>query len=182
MKFFIGLILGIAIAGGVAFYLNKAQNPFIEKGVSTATPGTESSDHLTTLLLAPGNKMQTLPADIPTQATRKPTTSSPSYDFYEVLQGEKEITPQNNPSASTQIKAAYLIQVGAYTQQNLDNDMKARLALLGFVATIQAQENNGKIINKVILGPYQNETDAVGTLQQLAQDNIKATLIHGTIE
>ena len=100
MKFFIGLILGIAIAGGVAFYLDKAQNPFIDKGI-TAAPSTASTSSAAPLLLAPGAKMQSLPSDAAPEVAHKAKdpASAPSYDFYDVLQGKKDIN--SKPSAST---------------------------------------------------------------------------------
>ena len=43
MKFFIGLLIGIGIAGAVAFYLNKAQNPFVDKGFNNSSVNLSAS-------------------------------------------------------------------------------------------------------------------------------------------
>jgi cell division protein FtsN len=182
MKFFIGLLIGIGIAGGVAYYLNKAQNPFVDKGFNqSATQTTSSSSPVssTPLVLAPGTTMQqasSSPQVAPSPAAAKANASTPSYDFYDVLQGKKNINPK--PSASKAVvRAGYFVQAGAFSDSDLANNMKAKLALLGISAKIVATEENNAIINKVLIGPFNDTNQAQSMVDQLNQQSINATMV-----
>ncbi len=182
MKFIIGLLLGIAIAGGVAYYLNKAQNPFVNKGltnVAASQPISNNNNSISSapLELAPGNKMQIAPSPQP-QATvsAKNNASAASYDFYDVLQGKKDIRPAaSQPKAQT---SAYYVQAGAFSDPNLANNMKAKLALLGFSAKIIASEENNAVINKVLLGPFNSSAQAQDMVSQLNDQSVNSTVIN----
>ncbi len=179
MKFIIGLLLGIAIAGGVAYYLNKAQNPFVNKGltnVAASQPISNNSISSAPLELAPGNKMQIAPSPQPQAPTAaKNTASAASYDFYDVLQGKKDIRPAaSQPKAQT---SAYYVQAGAFSDPNLANNMKAKLALLGFSAKIIASEENNAVINKVLLGPFNSSAQAQDMVSQLSDQSVNSTII-----
>lgn len=185
MKFFIGLLIGIGIAGGVAFYLNKAQNPFINKGFSPANyntsghnaPNLNSSE---VLILAPGTKMQRLEPKLLSSEVvieDKPSASTPTYDFYDVLQGKKDINLKNTPPEPKSKAHDYMVQAGAFSNQDLANNMKARLALLGYLAKIRAQQENGKVINRVLLGPFNDLSTAQSLSETLYQQDINATII-----
>lgn len=183
MKFIIGLLLGIAIAGGVAYYLNKAQNPFVNKGltnVAASQPISSSNNNNASsapLELAPGSKMQIAPSPEPqASAVPKNNASAANYDFYDVLQGKKDIRPAaSQPKAQT---SAYYVQAGAFSDPNLANNMKAKLALLGFSAKIVASEENNTVINKVLLGPFNSSAQAQDMVSQLNDQSVNSTIIN----
>ena len=183
MKFFIGLLLGIIIAGGTAYYLNKAPNPFVDKGISSSNNQTSQSNSSGPLILAPGTKMQQVTATNNNNsssnqaANDKMAASTPSYDFYDVLQGKKDITPKPASSEAKVASTGYLIQVGAFAKEDLANNMKAKMALLGYATKIKSQQENGKIINKVLMGPYSDINQAQSMVDQLKQQDINATII-----
>lgn len=177
MKFIIGLLIGIGLAGGVAFYLNKAQNPFVDKGLglsNSSDPVTQIKNNLQPITLAPGTKMQQA-SSAPT-ANTKPAASTPAYDFYDVLQGKKDLSTKEVASAVTQER--YMIQVGAFNDPDQANDMKARLALLGFNSKIRSQQNNQQIINRVLIGPFNDNGKAQDVLTQLKDQDINANIIN----
>ncbi|TXJ02243.1 MAG: SPOR domain-containing protein [Neisseriales bacterium] len=184
MKFFIGLLIGIGIAGAVAFYLNKAQNPFVDKGFNGNTVNLSASAPVSSapLILAPGTKMQQA-SSAPTVQQNKPEASTPSYDFYDVLQGKKDINPKPTTAPAPEVaatKQSFIVQVGAFSEPDLANNMKAKLALLGFSSKIKSQQINDKIINRVIIGPFADEADANDLITQLKQQDINATLINNS--
>ncbi|AUR51684.1 SPOR domain-containing protein [Aquella oligotrophica] len=179
MRFIIGLLLGIAIAGGVAYYLNKAPNPFVDKGI--IGNNNSQSNSSAPLMLAPGTKMQA--ANIQTQPianqqNEKQEASAPNYDFYDVLQGKKDINPKPEASAATAKPQGYIIQVGAFSEPDLANNLKAKMALLGYSVKIRQRQENGKTINKVIMGPFESEAQAEEILDQLKQQEIDGTIIN----
>jgi len=175
-KFIVGLLLGIAIAGGLAYYLNNAPSQFVSKTANTTVNGITASSG--PVILAPGTKFQeAASANVSNKAadSKNSSESKPSYDFYDILQGKK--AADNNDDTPKDSVTKFYIQVGAFTSQNLANDMKARLALMGIDAKIKAQQDENKIINRVIVGPYTDEDDAKSIMDKLTNDNIKATLI-----
>jgi len=180
MKFLIGLLFGIAIAGGVAYYLNKAPNPFVDKGITSNNTGSNMNSSAP-LILAPGTKMQAASdQNQPANAdNNKPQASSPNYDFYDVLQGKKDINPKAEASTPATVKPhGFIIQVGAFSEPDLANNLKARMALLGYTVKIRQREENGKIINKVVMGPFDSEAQAEEILDQIKQQDIDGTIIN----
>jgi len=176
-KFIVGLILGIVIAGGLAFYLNNMPNQFVDKvSNNQATKVMASSNPI---LLAPGIKLREASKTINSSSAISASSnnaSAPNYDFYDILQGKKAT---NNSSAAVPkpLVVKYYVQAGAFSDPNLTNDMKARLALLGFDASIKSEQDKDKIINRIVIGPLDSEIQAQGVIQQLASNEIKATLI-----
>jgi cell division protein FtsN len=57
------------------------------------------------------------------------------------------------------------------------NDMKATLALLGIDAKIKSENNNGKMLNSIIIGPFNSADEADDTMVKLKDNDISATLI-----
>lgn len=182
MKFFIGLLLGIAVAGGIAYYLNNAQNPFVNKGITTVAttqPTSSNTNGSAPLELAPGTKMQVAPSMEPAASqTAKNNASAVNYDFYDVLQGKKEIHPASSQPIAQ--PAAYYVQAGAFSDPNLANNMKAKLALLGFSAKIVASEENNAVINKVLIGPFSSNSQAQEMVNQLNEQSVNSTIINYT--
>ena len=178
VKFIIGLLIGIGLAGGVAFYLNKAQNPFVDKGLgatNSSDPISQIKNSLQPLILAPGTKMQEASS---APVAQKPAASTPTYDFYDVLQGKKDLNTTRPVASAVASNVRYMVQVGAFSDPDLANDMKARLALLGFNSKIQSQQSNQQIINKVLIGPFNDDSQAQDLLKQLKDQDISATIIN----
>ena len=183
MKFFIGLLIGVGIAGGGAYYLSKAQNPFVDKGFTNnnaSQTATDSNNSSAPMVLAPGTKMQQLSAASAAVAQNnpepKPAASAGNYDFYDVLQGKKNL----NTTAASQptVKVQYYVQAGAFSDADLANNMKAKLALLGISSKISASNENDTIINKVLIGPFSDATRAQNTVSQLNDQSINSTVIN----
>lgn len=177
-KFIIGLILGIAIAGSLAYYLNNVPTQFVNK--VTNSPAAIMTNAVRPVILAPGTKYQIAPSDATAKSdtsanTNAKNASAPTYDFYDVLQGKKSASNNSN-NVPTKVLHYYL-QVGIFDSQDLANDMKAQLALLGVDAIIKSQQHNGKIINQIIIGPFNSESAATDTTKILKDNDITATLI-----
>lgn len=179
-KFLIGLILGIGIAGGLAFYLNSAPMQFSNKNVSnkdaSGSIGYGASGPIT---LAPGTKIQ---EEVPNNNIEsKPAASAPtpSYDFYDVLQGKEATKNASSPSTQQKPKVTRIfVQAGAFYDMDAANDMKARIALLGLDARIKSERDGDKMVNRVILGPLPDEDQAQQIIKRLADEQIDSALVH----
>lgn len=115
-----------------------------------------------------------------------------SFDFYQVLPEMEVVIPDaeltakaraeqqaRTAAAATTTPAAtggvrYVLQAGSYPDASSAEEAKAKLALLGFVATVQPVTINGKTWNRVRLGPYPSASDLETAKRALADNGIKA--------
>ena len=161
---FIGLILGLCIAVGVAWYMNKTPIPFL----TMAKPPDKTA-------VEPG-KAIVKPDEKTTQQVEKPR-----FEFYKILPGAEE------PVTEQQIKQAakpgapvenYLLQVGSYQDPADADNLKARLALLGVEASVEpvdVPEKGTQYRGRV--GPYNKVEEINRVRQNLAQNGIEASLV-----
>ncbi len=151
----IGLILGLAIAGGLALWL-KGSNPF---------------------KTAESPKQAVPPPKAVTQAPPAAPEPAPSFDFYKVLPGnEAAPSPSDKPASPQQPR--YYLQAGAFQNAAEADNLKARLALLGVEAQIQTAEIPEKgVMHRVRIGPL-DAMDVVNTTRALlTQNNIPTNLV-----
>lgn len=158
---FIGLVLGLSIAAAVAFFLGRSG--------------------LTSPLPSPGGPKE--PArnakDLGTQTA---APEKPRFDFYKILPGSEEArsnvdrrisdkgaerpsdTSRPTEPASKTVER-YWLQAGAFASAADAENMKARLALSGWEASIQQVPQPDKTVRyRVRLGPYDN-TDELGRVK-----------------
>ncbi|MBP9742160.1 MAG: SPOR domain-containing protein [Burkholderiales bacterium] len=183
-KFLIGLVFGIAIAGGLAVYLNNEPTQFIKKNVGTSGALVSSAP----LILEPGTKIR----EASSGRMKSRVASAPmNYDFYDVLQERKVASGgapaansmgHSNNSSAGKVKddTKFLIQAGAFTDAELASDMRGRLALLGIDSRVKTQQIGGTSVNRVIIGPISNEAKAQTIINQLSDQQINAALIRIT--
>jgi cell division protein FtsN len=156
---FIGLVLGLAIAAAVAYFLGRSglTTPLPAPGAAKEPPRNAKAD-----LSAPG-----------------PAAEKPRFDFYKILPGSEE--PKSGPDRRTLDKSGerqvdrlpdaakgaepavakpgdrFWLQAGAFASAADAENMKARLALSGWEASIQAVSMPDKTQRyRVRLGPYDN--------------------------
>ena len=167
-KFFIGLVLGIAIAGGLSVYLNKTTSPFIDKVEMNVTNTPSPINSSSPITLAPSVTLK--------EAESQNNSSDQNYDFYDVLPGKKNLSEQSSSPVS-QNAVKYYVQVGAFSNQNAANDLKAKLALLGISSTINSSNKNNNIVNRVIIGPLDSQDQANQIVSQLNEQHISNVLV-----
>jgi len=170
---FVGVVVGLAVALGIAFYLNKTPIPFISAAKQKA-PEKEpvASDK-------GGPPIAGLP-----QAS---VSDKPKFDFYKILPGseepvtDKELKERAKASAKGQLNAAkdvYFIQTGSFQNPAEADNQKARLAILGFESSVEPTNLPDKgTWYRVRLGPYTKVDDINRVRQTLAQNGINASLV-----
>lgn len=129
------------------------------------------------------------------------SSGASQFDFYKVLPEKEVVIPNtelsamakaeqqqaaaaNNASTSTPKVASasgassseggYVLQVGAFPSAGDADAMKAKLALQGFTAHVQAVTLDGQVWNRVRIGPF-----ASATQLQDVQKQLSAAGIHG---
>jgi cell division protein FtsN len=168
---FVGLVLGLAVALGIAFYLNKTPIPFL-----TAKPRTTDKDTKPPVI-----------AGMPQGSAPAGTPEKPKFDFYKILPGneepvsEKELRARAATSKSGQQEASkdvYFIQAGSFQNPADADNQKARLAILGFESSVEPANLPDKgTWYRVRMGPYTKVEDINRVRQSLAQNGITANLV-----
>ena len=187
----IGLLLGIFLALGVAVWLNRTSNPFVEK-----TKPVES---------------------LPAAKNAAPTTSAaktdpahpdkPRFEFYQLLPGEKDgSTRKSAESASARdvmkdvvkdpakalandaaralsappksLDETLYLQAGAFQNETEAENLKAKIAFSGFEANVKAVNVSGKgTLYRVRLGPYRSQDEVNRIKGVLSQNGIGAAVV-----
>jgi cell division protein FtsN len=170
---FVGLIAGLTVSLGIAFYLNKTPVPFL-----AAKPKQSDKD-------AASGKPPVI-AGLPQGTTAPVPGEKPKFDFYKILPGqeepvsEKELKERMKSARSQQEapKDVYFIQAGSFQNPADADNQKARLAILGFESSVEPANLPDKgTWYRVRMGPY-NKLDEINKIrQQLAQANIDASLV-----
>ena len=70
-----------------------------------------------------------------------------------------------------------LLQAGAFNSSEAAENMKAKLALLGFEAIIAPTTKDGSAVYRVRLGPYSHIDDLNRVRARLAENGIDASLV-----
>lgn len=183
-SFFPGLLFGVIVGVGaslaVVMYLNRDDSPF--KMQNSKEVSTSLADKIAT-----DGQLQPAPAEITPPATNNPpaeTTENKDdtrFDYYEILpNGEKanadalkadaEVKPANNKT--------YYLQIGSFQAEEDADNLKAKLALQGFEATVQTADIAGKgIWHRVRVGPF-NDLDQISkSKEDLISNGFSADLI-----
>jgi cell division protein FtsN len=175
---FVGVLLGLAVSLGIAFYLNKTPIPFL-----TQKPKQAEKDGQ-----APAKPPAI--AGMPQGATPPAAGEKPKFDFYKILPGAEE--PVSDKELRERLRSAraqppgqqeaprdvYFIQAGSFQNPADADNQKARLALLGFESSVEPANLPDKgTWYRVRLGPYTRLEDINKVRQSLAQNGIDASLV-----
>jgi cell division protein FtsN len=172
---FVGVILGLAVSLGIAFYLNKTPVPFLAQKPKPADKEGPS----------PGKPpaIAGLPQGSPAPA---PGAEKPKFDFYKILPGSEEAVSDTElrermrtaRSQQDTAKDVYFIQAGSFQNPADADNQKARLAILGFESSVEPANLPDKgTWYRVRLGPYTKVDEINKVRQVLAQSGIDASLV-----
>jgi cell division protein FtsN len=198
----IGLVLGLLIAVGVAVFLNKGTKPFADKTGRERPPvvkgdGKSASNDPNAPLYG---------KDARVAEPKKDGKDDDRFSFYKILPGEekggadkgsdakkdapkdakdakgtdvaKADTTAPKDAASPTGKEQYFLQVGAFGSAGDADNQKAKLALMGFEARVEATEVEGKgTLHRVRIGPYARLDDINRVRSTLAQNGVDASLV-----
>jgi cell division protein FtsN len=186
----IGLLLGLSIAVGVAFFVNRQKSPFIDR-INHPVEGMEKP----VAGPAPVAKPEaTTPTDAP-KPVATDAVGKPRFDFYTILPGDKEATPRldktikNQPIGVTDPVVPvdkptdtpgtkYYLQVGSFTSETDADNLKAKIALMGMQAEVKAATLQDKgVMHRVRLGPYKSSEEMTLARNELAQNGLTASVI-----
>jgi cell division protein FtsN len=180
---FVGLVIGISIAFGVVWYLNKATLPFQNK--YEGAPKDDKSK-----AAAPGT-----PAPAPAPLPGKPGDKPPGrFEFYDLLEGKQPAaprpaapaaTPGGTPAPAAPAAEAkpgpvtvFYLQVGAFQKPADADNLKAKLALTGLEAGVQEVSIPEKgTMHRVRVGPFRDPDEMNKARALLSQNGVQGTVI-----
>jgi len=171
---FIGLVIGVALAAGVVWYINKSPLPFVERVQPPAANGK--------------NGQPSQPMALP----GKPGDPIPEkrFQFYDILPGKADAVPDKAPrpearkeepkkaekSEAKESKTPLFLQAGSFsTAQDADNQ-KAKLAFMGIEAVVQQVMIQDRTLYRVRVGPYMKIDELNKVRAELAKSGVEAQL------
>ncbi len=151
----IGIGLGAGIMWGAEHYFGKGGKPW--SGIASLFKGDSKS-------AAAKKQSQKKPA-------AKIEAEKPKLEFYSVLPGDTT-APKNTGTGP------FVLQAGSFSEFRDADRQKARLALMGLEARIEAvSADEGGARYRVRLGPYHTKKDLDAARAKLDKKGIEATLI-----
>ncbi len=178
---FIGMVLGVAAAGGVAWYVLQ-KNPAAFTNKEPAKPVQPAAPLVVSA-----------PAPAPVVAASGVGETKQHFEFYKVLTDKSDGTARKNtmkpaPKETTQAPAVtapvaasretFFVQAGSFQDKDDAEKLKAKLAFSGLEASIQTADIPGKgVWHRVRLGPF-GESEAGKTIAALKHSGITATQVH----
>jgi cell division septation protein DedD len=155
---FVGLVLGLAVAASIAYLLGK----------SGLTGGT----------IAPAAQKEIAHSGKPESGPATSTPDKPRFDFYKILPGAEEAKVPKSPETATKPVDRLWLQAGAFASQSDAEDLRARLALSGWEASVQTATLPDKSLRyRVRLGPYDNTDELNRIKTDLGKNGFDAAVI-----
>jgi cell division protein FtsN len=178
----LGMVLGLLIASGVAWYIMKRPNPYVNHDQRPELSGTQP---------APAGEPQSAPSGPATAANAAAAagdSGKPHFEFYKVLTDNqpdgslpaqqpaaKPAAPANAP-AQADASQNFFLQAGSFSNEADADKLKARLALLGMEASVQSVTIPDKgVWHRVRLGPYRSSDEMNKARSTLKQNGVDAT-------
>jgi len=194
----IGLLLGVVISLAVALWLNRLSNPFVEKNKPIEPLPKMGPTQPPAPAEAARAAEKAAKGVVPEKGAPKPA-ERPRFEFYQILPGEKEATPEREAKAAKVAPPApeaaprpgsspatptphsgdvYWLQAGAFSEEKEADNLRAKIALTGLEAGVRvvATPEKGKLY-RVRLGPYQSLDDANRIKATLSQNGVGAAII-----
>jgi cell division protein FtsN len=193
----IGLVIGLAIAVVVALMITKGQSPFTEKP-ARAKPAEATGQISDPNKPMYGNRDATRNANRDFEKEAHPATPAPTpapapaapqpdplQAVVDKIQAQpsqpKTPTPVNTaappsqaaapaPSAPGDDKWVYYLQAGAYRETADAEAVRAKLALLGFEASVTDRTTDSGVLHRVRVGPF-TQVEAMNKVRGKLSEN-----------
>lgn len=159
----IGLVLGLFIALGVAWYINKLPSPW-----STKTP----------VQKAPPQPYAAKDATPPKAPSAPPPADKPASSTQEMPAKDAAIPAVTDAKSTSAAREAFFLQTGSFQSVGEADNLKARLALLGLEANIQQRVLPDKgVWHRVRVGPYTDVEELNRVRDVLKLNSIDVALV-----
>ncbi|CAH1385621.1 SPOR domain-containing protein [Candidatus Nitrotoga sp. M5] len=184
----IGVVVGLIIAGGVAWYILKTPGSFVNNvSNETAKLAPDSENRF------PKTTPKTAQTPTSSAAVSEEDNGKPRFEFYEVLtdkqdttvdikkKRENTVTNEDKPATAkpagdATAKDIYFLQAGSFSNADDADRLKAKLAMLGIEASVQiAIIPDRGVWHRVHVGPYRGREEMNIALGALKRNGVSAT-------
>ena len=193
--FVLGLTAGLVLAALVALYVTQAPVPFVDRGIQRPqgmTSGTPFQDPPAAaqkpLMGPPGSagasaddfdrppatkpSSTTLPAG--SGASGSPPTKAPA-STAGTSPAQPAMGSGEAPSAAS--ASQFFLQVAAFKSSEEADQMRARLAFMGFEAQILEAKRDNLLLYRVRLGPYRTFEELNRAKTSLSDNGLESTVV-----
>jgi cell division protein FtsN len=168
----IGYALGLLSAIGTWMYINQAPSPFISQD-KVVDSGATKSAATQTERPAPSSGAEAKPAAA--------ADAKPRFEFYKILPDAEEVVPEHQIKQAAQRTSSqdkYFLQAGSFQNADDADNLKAKLAMLGVEASVQAANVPEKgTWHRVRVGPFSSVADSDRVRASLQQSGVQSSLI-----
>ena len=179
----LGMMFGVALAAGLAWYLLKSPSPFVNKVQEVVKPTAEVAKPTVS-----AHKVEPVSSSAPAAASGV-EEAKPRFEFYKVLSDKQDAAAPvaDKPKASDKAKAAEkapafpstYLQAGSFANAEEAENLKASLAMKGVESSVQTVTIPDKgTWHRVRVGPFKSEKDMNNALATLKRNGINATPAH----
>lgn len=164
-----GLSVGLLVALGVYLYNRNHEAALAKQATAQEKPAAETKSASTG-----DSKGKAKSENIKEE--------EPRFDFYTLLPRQEVVIPESEIREEQQRLAAkdnviYSLQAGSFRRYEDADALKARLAMLGFEAEIQAVTGKEETWQRVRLGPFNSSREVNKIRNRLNSNNISTLLI-----
>lgn len=173
----VGMVIGVAMAAGLAWYIMKSPSPFVQNEQVTVKPPVAAKPQAQPAAVVPG-------AAAPASGVNG---DKPRFEFYKVLTDKQDaaVAPAAKPTDKPKVESKpvavsgpQFLQAGSFSNAADAEKVKARLAMIGIEASIQTATIPDKgVWHRVRLGPYKSADEMNKVRETLKQNGIDATPI-----
>lgn len=168
----IGYALGLLSAIGTWMYINQAPSPFISQD-KVAESAAAKSAVTQTERPAQSSGMEAKPANA--------RDAKPRFEFYKILPDAEEPVPEHQIKQAAQRTSSqdkYFLQAGSFQNADDADNLKAKLAMLGVEASVQAANLPEKgTWHRVRVGPFSSVADSNRVRASLQQSGVQSSLV-----
>ena len=155
---FVGMLFGILVSIAVTLFITNGKSPFVSK--DTAGACIEINSAL--------GEEDVINIDEDT-----------GFDFYDALPRDSSGFSNNNiksdPNSNRDVN--YYLQVGAFSEVSPADNLKAKLALMGYESVIMSAKIGDSNFHRVCVGPYTEFFKTRRVREKLIKEGFKANLI-----
>lgn len=162
--FMAGLAIGLVLSAAIALYITQSPLPFVDrvgtKPAAKSVNGRPADRPITDEVIDPNKGMLSKDAgqtETPAEAGIEPRQVSPS-------------------------GMVYLLQVGAFRSQEDADQMRARMAILGFESKVGEVEREGAMLYRVRIGPYASVEDLNKVKARVSENGIDSIVIRVNLQ
>lgn len=188
--FILGVVVGLAIAFGVAVYMTKLPVPFLtgenpRPPIGSSVRG-DINAPLSGGVVVPIAPTPTAPVAPPATATAPvgaaPTTpvapAAVSADpLGDLAQAQLKAAAAKPAATVSSTGISYFVQVGAFRSQADAEAQRAKLAMLNQQARVTEREQNGRPVFRVRVGPFAQRAQAEQVQSTLKDAGLEASLV-----